>query len=231
MIKNGADKIDIGAESSRPYSKPISAEEEWNRLSKSLDIIKNEIGQRFLEEKISIDSYKFPIVQRVLDMGVRIINDITGGTDNRILELVAKYNAKIVIMHSQGKPVNMQDNPQYQNIVLEVSQFLEKQIKKAKQHGVLNSNIITDVGIGFGKTLQHNLELLKHTKKFTENFQNLIGISRKSFIGKMIGEELPENRLLGTHALHMYLAMQGIDIIRTQDVKELNEIRKIVSYL
>ena len=229
MLQEGADKIDIGAESSRPNAKSISDIEEWNRLYKSLLVIKNEFGQRFLEEKISIDSYKLSTIQKVLDMGIRTINDITGGENDKILKAIATYKAEIVIMHSQGRPINMQNNPQYQDVVLEISQFLECRIQKARQYGIIN--VITDVGIGFGKTHEHNFTLLKNIKTFINQNKSLIGISRKSFIGKITGEELPENRLLGTHSLHTYLAIQGINIIRTHDVKELNEIRKIVAYL
>ncbi len=216
MINDGANIIDIGAVSSRPGSCIVKEDEELSRLKIVIDAIyKNSLYENV---EFSLDSYCVKCLKYALDRGFKIVNDITGLKDDEVAKIVSRYNAKVVIMHMQGTPKDMQKNPSYNNIMLEVSEFLKKRVEKAKSFGI--DKIILDVGIGFGKRLEHNLILIKHL----EHFQNLgypllIGASRKSMID-MIVPSIVEDRLPGTLAIHLEAVKNGASIIRCHDVKE-----------
>ena len=220
MVQEGADIIDIGGESSRPGSEPISEKEELQRIQP--------IVEKLLEEirvPISIDTYKPRVAKACLEMGVHMLNDINGFREESMVALAAQYNVPAVIMHMQGKPKNMQANPTYLNVVEEVKTFLSQQIKKAKEAGV--KEVIIDPGIGFGKTTEHNLQLLKHLHEFKElDCPILVGVSRKSFIGNITG--LPVNeRLPGSISAMTIAIMNGANIVRVHDVFECKKAAQI----
>jgi len=217
MISQGANIIDIGAVSSKPGSVKVSVAEELNRIKDICDLIKE--NKLYQKVDFSIDSYTPEVVEYALKSGFKIVNDITGLKDENIAKLTAKYDASIVIMHMQGTPEIMQDNPKYDNVVLEVDQFFKNKIEVAKKYGI--KNIILDIGIGFGKTLEHNLELLKNQEHFLHfGCEMLLGASRKSMIEHIIPNTPVQNRLSGTIAIHLDGIKKGASIIRCHDVKE-----------
>lgn len=218
MITNGATIIDIGAVSSRPNAVIVSPEEEMERVRAICDTIKSQK----LYEKVtfSIDSYTPSVVEYALESGFKIINDITGANDDRLIELAVKYDAKLCIMHMQGTPQTMQKNPIYGDVMSEVNDFFEARIAKCEAFGLAKENIILDIGIGFGKTLEHNITLIKNMRHFTKfGCQILAGASRKSMIDKIIPTPI-EERLAGTLAIHLKALENGASIIRCHDVKE-----------
>ena len=223
MIEQGASIIDIGAVSSRPGSVAVEEEIELNRIKPICDIIKKE---KLYEQVIfSIDSYTPRVVEYALQSGFKIVNDITGLLNDEVAVLTAKYDASIVIMHMLGTPKTMQSNPQYDDIMCEVDDFFKERIQKAKEYGI--KNIILDVGIGFGKTLEHNLILLKNMEHFLHfGHEVLIGASRKSMIDKIVSSEV-EERLSGTLAIHLSSIKKGASIVRCHDVKEHNQAIKV----
>ena len=216
MIDDGANIIDIGGVSSRPNAPKVSVEDEFVRVKPIIDSIsKNKLYEKV---KFSIDSYEPKVISYALDSGFNIVNDITGLKDDEVCKLCASYGATAVIMHMQGSPQTMQDNPSYNNILNDVYSFLDKRVQKAESFGV--SDIIIDVGIGFGKSLDDNLSLIKNLEGFlTLNKKILVGASRKSMIDK-ISPSLVEDRVAGTIALHLEAYRNGASILRVHDVKE-----------
>ena len=221
MIQNGARIIDIGGVSSRPGSEYPGIEEEFKRVKPIID----EIYKTKLYKKVmfSIDTFKPEILEYALQKGFKIANDITGLENDEYAEIAAKYGANVVIMHKKGNPKDMQKNPFYENVILEVDEFFEKRIKKAKSFGI--KNIILDVGIGFGKRLEDNVALIKHLEHFLHfGYELLIGASRKSMIDTIMKKEkistTPFERLPGTLAIHIESVRNGASIIRCHDVKE-----------
>ena len=218
MVKDGADIIDIGALSSRPGSKSISEDEELNRVKELLNTIKEQ--KLYNLAKFSIDSYAPKVIEYALNSGFSIVNDITGARDSKVIKLAKEYSAKLCIMHMQGTPQTMQQNPTYKSVTAEVDNFFKEQIAKCQELGLNKDNIILDVGIGFGKSLEHNLELLKNHKHFTHfGCELLIGASRKSMIDKIYPSKV-EARLPGTLAIHLKALDRGANIIRCHDVAE-----------
>ncbi|MGJ0332583.1 dihydropteroate synthase [Aliarcobacter cryaerophilus] len=216
MIEDGANIIDIGAVSSRPGSLPISCEEELERVKNiAHTIYKN----RYFEKvDFSIDSFSPKVIDFVLNHGFKIVNDITGLQNDEVCKIASKYKAQVVIMHMQKDQTTMQDNPFYEDIMVEIDDFFKKRIQKAKNFGI--DDIVLDVGIGFGKTLDHNLLLLKNLEHFKHfGYELLIGASRKSMINMITPSEI-ENRLPGTLAIHLESLRYGASIIRCHDVKE-----------
>lgn len=214
MIEEGADIIDIGGESTRPGSEPVSEEEELTRV---IPVIR-ELREKNKEISISIDSYKPTVIEQAIKSGATMVNEITGLQNDDICKIAARYQVPVIIMHMLGTPKNMQQNPQYNDVIKDIMVFLKQQIKKAESYGI--RYIILDPGIGFGKTLQHNLEILKRLSEFKVlNKPILIGASRKSFIN-MIRPTPVEDRLEGTLAAHAVAVMNGANIIRVHDVKE-----------
>ncbi len=227
LLQDGADIIDIGAVSSRPGAAFVDEDEELERLKSIVDVI---YEQRLYEKApFSIDSYAPKVLEYVLDRGFSIVNDITGFRDDRVCEVTAKYGATAVIMHMQGTPQTMQNNPSYEDVVDEVYSFFCKQIAKVQSYGI--KDIVLDVGIGFGKTLQHNLELLRHLKHFQIlGYPLLVGVSRKSLIDKITPSDV-SRRLGGTLALHLKAIEEGASIIRVHDVYEHYQALKVTQAL
>jgi len=224
LLDDGCDIIDIGGESSRPGSTPISIQEEIDRIIPVVEKIKNEV-----ECLISIDTYKADVASEAIKYGANIINDITGLTyDPDMIDLVVKNNTPVILMHMQGNPKSMQKNPSYDNVIDEISTFFKKQIEKLNIKGFPLDKIILDPGIGFGKTLQHNLNILKNIDIICNlGCHTLIGTSRKSFIGDILNCP-PEKRLEGTISSNLYAVIHGVKIIRVHDVLE---IRKALTIL
>jgi len=218
MIEEGAQIIDIGAVSSRPGAMEVDPAEELARMEPICNMIK----EQKLYEKVcfSIDSYTPAVIEYALKSGFGLVNDITGARDNEVVALAVKYDAKLCIMHMQGVPQSMQKDPVYGNVILEMDQFFEGRLAKCEALGLKREKIILDVGIGFGKTVAHNLELLRNLSHFRHfGCEILIGASRKSMIDKIIPTET-EARLPGTLALHLKAVENGASIIRCHDVAE-----------
>ncbi|MAC84991.1 MAG: dihydropteroate synthase [Arcobacter sp.] len=225
MIDDGANIIDIGAVSSKPGSIGVDEKIELERLKNIVDTIYKE--KYFEKVDFSIDTYSPLVIDYVLNKGFTIVNDITGLQNDEVCSLVSKYDAKVVIMHMQNKPSNMQDKPKYNDVILDIDNFFKKQILKANSFGIKNKNIILDVGIGFGKTLEHNLLLLKNLEYFKHfDCELLIGASRKSMID-LISPSKIEDRLAGTLAIHLEAIKNGASIIRCHDVYEHNQAVKV----
>lgn len=215
MVADGAGILDVGGESTRPGSEAISVEEEVGRV---VPVIKELAGE--LEVPISIDSYKPEVVSKAIDAGASMVNDVNGLRSDGMAKLVAESGLPVVLMHMQGTPRNMQDNPSYKDVVSDIKAFFEERIEYAKSKGVQPGQIILDPGIGFGKTLAHNLEILKRLSEFTElGFPLLIGASRKSMIGDILHVP-PEKRLSGSLAVAVASIMNGASILRVHDVAE-----------
>ncbi|MFW2552843.1 dihydropteroate synthase [Aliarcobacter butzleri] len=216
MIEDGANIIDIGAVSSRPGSLPVSENIELDRLK---DIVQTIYQNKYYEKvDFSIDSFSPKVIEYVLNHGFKIVNDITGLQNDEVCKLVSKYNAQAVIMHMQNNQTNMQEAPFYEDVIVEIDDFFTKRLEKVKSFGV--KDIVLDVGIGFGKTLEHNLLLLKNLEHFKHfGYELLIGASRKSMIDKIIPTEVLD-RLPGTLAIHLESIRNGASIIRCHDVKE-----------
>ncbi len=216
MIEDGANIIDIGAVSSRPGSLPVSENIELDRLK---DIVQTIYQNKYYEKvDFSIDSFSPKVIEYVLNHGFKIVNDITGLENDEVCKLVSKYNAQAVIMHMQNNQTNMQNNPFYEDVIIEIDDFFTKRLEKVKSFGV--KDIVLDVGIGFGKTLEHNLLLLKNLEHFKHfGYELLIGASRKSMIDKITPTEILD-RLPGTLAIHLESIRNGASIIRCHDVKE-----------
>lgn len=216
MVEDGATIIDIGGVSSRPNAPLVSVNEELDRVKPILEAIK----EQKLYEKVafSIDSYEPKVIQKALDCGFKIVNDITGLQNDDICKLCAEYDATAIIMHMQGTPQTMQDNPTYDNILEDVYSYLDNQIQKAQSFGV--KDIVLDVGIGFGKSLEHNLMLIKNLEYFLSlDKKLLVGVSRKSMIDKIFPSSVAD-RLAGTLALHLEAYKNGASILRVHDVYE-----------
>jgi dihydropteroate synthase len=216
MISDGADIIDIGGESSQPGSEPISIAEEIKRV---LPVVR-ELSSK-INIHISIDTYKPQVAEECIRAGACMINDISGLRDKDMLRVARKYKVPVIIMHIQGTPKTMQENPQYKDVVKEIIVFFKKQIEIAERNGV--KDIIIDPGIGFGKTLEHNIEIIRNLKRFKKlNKPILIGVSRKSFLGKITGLKVNE-RLSATLSAVVICAMNGANIFRVHDVKECKQ--------
>jgi dihydropteroate synthase len=220
MIADGAKIIDIGAVSSRPNALVVSCDEEMRRVVDICDTIKKR--ELYKKAIFSIDSTTYEVIEYALKSGFTIINDVSGLANYDVIKLAVKYSAKLVVMHIQGTPQTMQDNPSYQNLIAEVSDFFEDRVDICLELGMSRDDIILDVGIGFGKSLAHNITLIKnisHFKKF--GCEMLIGASRKSMIDSIMPTKV-EDRLLGTIALHLKALDGGVSIIRCHDVLEHN---------
>lgn len=212
----GADMLDVGAESSRPGSQPIPSDLELVRLLPVVSSLRKSIGI-----PLSVDTCKPGIAERVLDKGVEWINDITGLQKHAdMAPLIARYKAGVIMMHMQGTPATMQDNPQYQDLIGEIIQYLKRSIAIAESAGIASDRMIIDPGVGFGKTVEHNLELLRRLDEFKVlNKPLLLGVSRKAFIGNVLGLPVDE-RLEGSLAAAVIGVMKGVRILRVHDVKE-----------
>jgi len=229
MIAEGADIIDIGAVSSRPGADSVSESVELARIKPICDMVKAE--KLYSKALFSIDSYAPSVVSYALESGFGLINDITGARDETIIKLAHKHQAKLCIMHMQGSPQTMQSNPHYDNVVIEVNQFFEGRIAACEALGMSREKLILDIGIGFGKTLEHNLSLIQNLKHFQHfGCELLVGASRKSMIDHIIPTPV-EQRLPGTLAIHLKALEHGAHIIRCHDVAAHRQAITILSAL
>ena len=217
MAREGANIIDVGGESTRPGAEPVSADEELKRVIPVIEQLRGKI-----EIPMSIDTSKAEVASASLDAGASIINDVTAGRgDEEMLPLAATRKAALVLMHMQGEPRTMQKNPQYGDVVREVADFFRQQYSRALECGVDPMRLAFDPGIGFGKTLEHNLSLLKNLDQVRVEGRPLaVGVSRKSFLEKLVGSSEMADRVGPTIALTSILRARGADIIRVHDVKE-----------
>ena len=224
LIADGADIIDIGGESSRPGAAPVSEQEELRRILPLIEWLHAES-----DVMISADSYKPAVARAALDAGADMVNDITGLRSQNMMQLVAERGVPVVIMHMQGEPQTMQQHPTYTDVVFDIRSFFEERIRTAKECGIRDEQIILDPGIGFGKTLEYNLTILKRLHEFVSlGYPVLVGASRKSFIEKITG--LPvEERVEASIAAHIIAVINGAHIIRVHDVKEHKRALAIVN--
>ncbi|MCR4319809.1 MAG: dihydropteroate synthase [Candidatus Brocadiaceae bacterium] len=223
MIEEGADIIDVGGESTRPGAYPISEAEELKRVIPLIKILSKQT-----RKPISIDTYKAKVAEKAIDAGASIINDIGGLlTDKYMAKVAAEAKAPVIIMHKKGNPRTMQKYPIRKNVMSEIMSYLRKSVSRAINAGIDEDKIILDPGIGFGKTLHQNLEILKRLKEFkTMGFPILIGTSRKKFIGTILKLSTRE-RLYGTLATLAIAVMNGAHIVRVHDVREAVQVVKI----
>jgi dihydropteroate synthase len=226
MLREEADMLDLGAMSTRPGAMFISEEQERRRLLPAVKSIRREWPQAI----ISVDTFRADIAREAVEAGADIINDISGGTqDKKMFETIAQLKAPYIMMHMQGTPENMQKNPHYEDVVKEVGMFFSEQLQKLKSLGV--HDVILDPGFGFGKTLDHNFQLL-HELRYFDMFELplLVGVSRKSMVNRLLGTK-PETALNGTTAVHVLALERGADILRVHDVKEARQAVKVVQKL
>jgi dihydropteroate synthase len=216
MIGQGAAIIDVGGESTRPGAEPVSAETEAERVIPVLE----EAVSLFPNTFFSVDTTKYSVAKQALEAGAHIVNDVSGlRKEPELADLCANYNAGYILMHSLKDPKTMQENPDYDDVVDDILQFLTHQTKILSEKGV--QSIIVDPGIGFGKTTEHNLRIIKELKKFsTLKYPVMLGASRKSMIGNVLNERPVDGRLAGTVAAHYHGLMNGADILRVHDVEE-----------
>lgn len=226
LINDGADIIDIGGESTRPGSLSVDTEEELNRV---LPVIKKIISLK-PDICISIDTTKSKVAEEAVKLGAKIINDVSGGVfDEQIFNISAKYNVPLVIMHMKGKPADMQNSPIYDNVIDEISNYFDARIKKSLYYNA--DKIILDPGIGFGKRIEDNYQIIKNIEVFKKfRYPILIGVSRKSFLGNSLDLEL-EDRNNSTIIAETVSALMGAKIIRTHNVKNTLELTKILHFL
>jgi dihydropteroate synthase len=224
LAAQGADIIDIGGESTRPGAEEVSEAEELRRVIPVIETVAGKIGK-----PISIDTMKPAVAKAALEAGAVIVNDVAANRDDPLMwEIAAAKNAAYVIMHMKGTPKTMQINPVYDNVVAEVGKFFEERIQKVKKSGLDENSIILDPGIGFGKTVEHNLSLLRNLFIYTKfGFPVLIGVSRKSFIGKILNLDV-KDRLIGSVACELLAWLNGASIVRTHNVTETLQAIKMV---
>lgn len=225
MVEQGADFIDVGGESSRPGSEPITIEEELRRVIPVIERL-----AKAIHIPISIDTYKSTVAAQALDAGATIVNDISGlHFDREFAGVVAKRTASIILMHIKGTPRTMQQNPKYENLIDEICSYLQDGIRSAQEAGI--EQIVVDPGIGFGKTLEHNLTVLRELGEFRRfGVPVMVGPSRKSFIGAILDLPVGE-RIEGTIAAVAAAIMNGANIVRVHNVKEMKRAAKVVDAL
>ena len=223
MIEDGADIIDIGGESSRPGASPVSTDEELARVLPVIEALANGT-----EALLSIDTYKPAVARSALQAGANIVNDITALGNADMAGIVAAMDAGLILMHMKGVPRTMQRSPVYRDLIPEVLTFLRQRIDKAQTEGVCPDRIMIDPGIGFGKTGEHNLEILRCLDRFRSLEKPiLIGTSRKAFIGKILNLPNPDDRLEGTAATVAWAIAHGADVVRVHDVKPICQVTQM----
>jgi len=226
LVEEGAGILDIGGESTRPNSTPVSLQEELDRV---IPVIEGLVG--LINIPISIDTYKPQVMQAAIAAGASIVNDVRALQENGALEIAAESNVGVCLMHMQGKPQTMQVNPEYQNVVSEVQAFLKERLQASTHAGCRASRIVLDPGFGFGKTRAHNITLIQQLESFTCLGQPLlVGLSRKSVLGQMTGNDV-DARLYASVAASVIAAQKGAKILRVHDVKATVEALKVVSAL
>ena len=227
LADDGADIIDVGGESTRPYSQRVPLEEELKRVIPVIEGIR-----RYSDIPISIDTYKAEVAKRAIDAGASIVNDITAlRGDPKIAEVVRDRQVPLVLMHMKGDPSNMQDNPTYDNLMEEISLFLKERAQYAISRGISKEKVIVDPGIGFGKTFEHNLEIINRLGILQElGYPILIGTSRKRFLGEILDKE-PMERDIGTMATVTAAILNGANIVRVHNVKMAKDVVKVADAL
>jgi len=227
LIKKGCEILDIGGESTRPGAKDVKKIIEWKRINKTL----KKVGK--LNKFISLDTRKSWIMEKGIKNKVNLINDVSGfDYDVNTMYVLKKHKIPFVVHHMQGTPKNMQKNPKYKNVLLDIYDFFENKIKKMRFLGIKHNNIILDPGIGFGKNLKHNITLINNISIFHSlGFPIMLGVSRKRFIKDLSGNNDSKERLGGTISSNLYAMMQGIQILRVHDVNEVNQSIKVFKSL
>lgn len=225
LLQQGADILDIGGESTRPHAAYVSPEEEWARVAPILQVLHT------WQVPISLDTRRTVIMQRALEQGwVDIINDVQALEDEGAVNLLAQYpKVGVCLMHMQGLPQTMQDNPHYQDVVCEVSRYLKQRLAVCEQAGIARERMVLDVGFGFGKTLEHNVLLMQHLDDLLQECDAplLVGVSRKRMIGDLTGETVPSERVHGSVAAALAAVARGAQIIRVHDVKATVDAIKV----
>ena len=225
MAADGAAIIDVGAESTRPGAEPVPADEQIKRAIPVIEAL-----SRKIKIPISIDTHNYDVAKAALDAGAAMINDITALSEPQTGTLAAEKNIPVVLMHIQGTPATMQIAPRYKDVVGEVFRFLLDRAKHTESFGIPKERIFIDPGIGFGKTLEHNLLLLKNIDRFVATgYRVLVGPSRKKFIGTITGREDPADRVFGTAAAVATCAAAGVSIVRVHDVAEMADVVKVAN--
>ena len=225
MLEAGCCILDVGGESTRPGAKEISSTMEMERIAGVIQKIKKCAPSSI----ISVDTRKAIVAEKALQVGASIVNDVSAGSfDKKMFNIVAKYGAGICLMHSQGLPENMQDKPHYDNVLLDVYDYLKEKINEAESKGISREKIMVDPGIGFGKSFSHNIDIIKKASLFLGlGCPLMVGLSRKSFIGEILSESLPSARLAGSIAAMLKTLSNGVNIFRVHDVKETIDAIKI----
>lgn len=224
LLESGADILDIGGESTRPGAEGVTVDEEWGRVR---DVLKELMTWNV---PLSIDTMKTTVMAKAVDLGVDILNDVNGFRADGADKVLAQSNAGAVVMHMQGEPRTMQNTPAYNNVVEEVQAFLNERITSLEQLAVRAERIMLDPGFGFGKTLDHNIELMKATPVFSALAAGvLVGVSRKRMISELTGQQEPDKRLAGSLAAALYAAQHGAAVLRVHDVRETVDALKVWS--
>ena len=226
LFESGAHIVDIGGESTRPGSKPVSSKVEWNR-------IKNILKKIDKKKLISLDTRKSDIMEKGIKLGASLINDVSGlNYDNNSVDILKKYKTPFVLQHSLGNPDVMQKNPKYKNVLLDIYDFFEEKIKFLRKNGITHNNIFLDPGIGFGKNLKHNMTIIKNISIYHSlGLPILLGISRKKFIKDLSGKNDSSSRIGGTVSTSIFAMTQGVQVLRIHDVNEVNQSMKVFKEL
>lgn len=225
MARQGAAILDIGAESTRPGSAPVSVDQQMKRAIPVIEKLSSQI-----DIPISIDTKDVDVAAAAIEAGATIINDITALADDRMVQLAVQKKVPVILMHMQGTPDTMQQKPHYEDVVAEVMEYLMERAKHAQAEGLLPERIILDPGIGFGKTTQHNLQLLNRLDLLCQmGYRVLIGTSRKRFIGQLTGRETAADRVFGTAATVALAIEKGASIVRVHDVAEMVDVVKMTN--
>lgn len=217
MVEEGAEWLDVGGESTRPGAAAVTAEEEQRRVVPVIAALR----RRWPDLLLSVDTYRAATAAAAVEAGADLVNDISAMTfDPQMPDVIAQYRVPVVLMHINGRPDHMQDAPHYDDVVREVYRFLEERLNAAERTGIARERTVIDLGIGFGKTAAHNLQLLRRIEDFeTLGRPHLLAVSRKSFIGKVLRASDPADRLYGTAAITAYAAGRGIEMARVHDVR------------
>jgi dihydropteroate synthase len=227
MVKAGAAIIDVGPESTRPGAAPVEPSEQIRRAVPVIEALRKQT-----DIPISIDTFNHDVARAAITAGANMINDITALSNPQMAQLAAQKNIPVILMHMQGTPATMQKNPQYDNVAIEVTEYLLTQALSAQKAGIPKEHIFIDPGIGFGKTTEHNLILIKHLEKLTQtDYRVVVGTSRKRFIGQLTGKDNAADRLFGTAATVALSVHKGASIVRVHDVAEMIDVVKIVNAL
>jgi dihydropteroate synthase len=225
MAAQGAAILDVGGESTRPGSQPVPPAEQIRRVVPIIGALAEKI-----DIPISIDTHNVEVARAAFRAGASILNDITALSDQRLGELAAQQQVPVILMHMQGTPATMQAEPHYEDVVAEVRGFLLARCERARSFGIPKERLFIDPGIGFGKTLEHNLLLLRHLDRLVATgYRVLVGPSRKAFLGKLTGKENPADRLFGTAAAVALCAAAGVSVVRVHDVSEMLDVVKVAN--